>query len=51
LKSLEKKLNDFLAHDKMIAIGETGLDYFYKKVLPKIQKDNFYTLDTFLINI
>jgi TatD DNase family protein len=38
---LESQLNEFLAHDKMVAIGETGLDYFYNKISPKIQKDNF----------
>jgi TatD DNase family protein len=38
---LENQLNTFLNHEKMVAIGETGLDYFYDKTIPKAQKDNF----------
>lgn len=30
-------------HSKIVGIGETGLDYFYKTVSPDIQKESFYT--------
>ena len=36
------KIRELLKHPKVVAVGETGLDYYYEDGAPKeIQKDNF----------
>ncbi len=39
--TLKEKLDQVLKKDKIVALGEIGLDYYYKNSPPKIQKEVF----------
>ena len=43
IKDLAKVLNDFALHDKVIALGETGLDYYYEHSPRAEQREAFAT--------
>jgi TatD DNase family protein len=41
LKSRLEVISDQLDHDYVVALGEVGLDYYWKEVDPDIQRDFF----------